>query len=188
MSSNAPPPQYEATVSTASDTPTDALRMRTAATTSTDRTHAAPSPAKFVYKHRTEEAYLEAVKKFKSDMEGKVSFNDMQGWVVYLACAQLVAIPVWCVLNYVAYRAVMRNKGGDEIIINIMYGVMFLCLNLQGVLAYLDPRDGFWGYLHMFTGYVGFIGAVGMVAEAAVWFHHEFWNLTQADVLRELRE
>ncbi|KAJ3299851.1 hypothetical protein HK104_006588 [Borealophlyctis nickersoniae] len=170
----------------------------------TDGTHPAPSPTKpAVYKHRTKKAYLDAVAKFKSDMEAvsialalsvvfslttPVEFNDRQGWALYLASAQLVAIPVWCALIYVSYRAVMRNKGGDEVIIKILYGVIFLCLTLQGVLAYRDPKDSFWGFLHMCTGFIGFVGAMVMANEAAKWFHNEFWNPTQADVLRELPE
>ncbi|KAJ3274110.1 hypothetical protein HK104_004164 [Borealophlyctis nickersoniae] len=180
----------------------------------TDGSHPAPSPAKpAMYKYRTKKAYLEAVKRFESDMElvygalapsvvfsltNLVKFNDRKGWVVYLASAQLLAIPVWCVLICLSYRAIIRNKGGDETIMNIMGAVMILCLNMQGALAYNDKAGmaSFSEFLEALVGYIGCIGAIfvecGLCCEALAWVHNEYWRgywwEMQADVLRELRQ
>ncbi|KAJ3280282.1 hypothetical protein HK104_000781 [Borealophlyctis nickersoniae] len=152
-----------------------------------------------MFKHRTKESY-------ESDMEpvnyalplsiifsltNLLKFNDRQGWVVYLASAQLAAIPVWCVLDFLSYRAV-RNKGSDVTLENIMWAVMLLCLNMQGQLAYNDEagKGSFSESLEALAGYIGFIGAsfvecvLCCEALARVW--RGYWSGMQADVLREL--
>ncbi|KAJ3278719.1 hypothetical protein HK104_002077 [Borealophlyctis nickersoniae] len=214
------PPEYKQSVSSSSDTPTnppsiapDALRMRTAATASTNPTHRASSPTKpAVYKWRTKKAYLQAVEYFMTEMiivytvfalciifslANLARFNMRQGWVVYLAAAQLVAIPVPCVLIYYSYRAVMENKGGDGTIRAIKWAVILLCLNMQAVLAYVDVNEepgmnGFSEFLEGFTGFIGFISATvveGLMSWSKLtWFHSKSWLGVQADVLRELPE
>ncbi|KAJ3288961.1 hypothetical protein HK104_007835 [Borealophlyctis nickersoniae] len=210
MSFNAAPPQYEETVSTASDTPTDARRMRTAATAFTDRTNPAPLPANLaMYKYRTKKAYRKAVQDFKTKMivvytvlafciifalANLAKFKERQGWMVYLAAAQLGAIPVWCRLIYVSYRTVIVNKGGELRIRRIMWAVMLLCLNMQAVLAYMDVNDEAGmdsiKFLESFTGFIGFLYAIfveGLFCwDVLAWFHNEFWLGMQADVEREL--
>ncbi|KAJ3282811.1 hypothetical protein HK104_010712 [Borealophlyctis nickersoniae] len=208
MTATPPPPVDEQSVSSSSDTPTnassiapDALRMRTVATASTDPTHPAPSPAKpAVYKWRTKKEYRKVVQDFKAMMiivypnlalcivfalANLAKFKERQGCVVYLAAAQLVAIPVSCGLIYLSYWVVIGNK------------VILLCLNMQAVLAYVDVNDeagmdSFSEFLEALTGFIGFIGATfveGLMSWSALtWFHDGYWREMQVDVERNLRE
>ncbi|KAJ3272182.1 hypothetical protein HK104_004525 [Borealophlyctis nickersoniae] len=196
----------------------NAVRMRStaaaAATTtasSSDRVRSnnvAASPARPpVFKHRTKAAYSQAVANFKGSLEpvyatliwsvlfslmNLARFNERQGWAVYLAVAQLGAVPLLCLFMYLSFRAVTRNQGGDEIVIGMMHALVLLGLNLQVALVYVDLSDvpmnkqnsmeGFEMVMGVCSGMGAVIAWVWTCSQVGVWFHYTLWKGTEAGV------